>query len=68
MEKQYCVYILSSKMRGTLYVGVASDLIKRTWEHKEKLADGFSKRDGLNQFVYFEAFGDIEKAIFREKK
>jgi putative endonuclease len=43
MEKQYYVYILASKRNGTLYTGITSDLIKRVWEHKEKVVDGFTK-------------------------
>ena len=43
MDKNFCVYILASKKNGTLYVGVTSNLIKRIWEHKESLAEGFTK-------------------------
>ncbi len=67
-EKQPCVYILASKRNGTLYVGVTSDLIKRIFEHKNDLADGFAKRYRIHALVYFEIHDDIATAIAREKK
>ena len=66
--KQYYVYILASKRNGTLYIGVTSDLIKRVYEHKNKLIPGFTSRYDVNILVYFETFGDIEIAIRREKQ
>ena len=68
MNKNYYVYILASKRNGTLYIGVTSDLIKRVWQHKEKLADGFTKKYGVDRLVYFEQFMDPENAIKREKR
>ena len=68
MDKNYYTYILASKRNGTLYVGITSDLIKRVWQHKEKLADGFTKKYNSNQLVYFEQFRDPESAIRREKR
>lgn len=62
------VYILASRPRGTLYVGVSSDLVRRVYEHKEGVADGFSKRYGVKTLVYFETFDRIEDAILREKR
>jgi putative endonuclease len=62
------VYIMSNKKRGTLYVGVTSDLIKRVCEHKNKLVDGFTKRHDLNILVYYEQAETIEAAISREKQ
>jgi putative endonuclease len=67
MEKRGYVYILTNQPFGTLYIGVTSDLVKRIWEHKQKLVDGFSKKYGLDQLVYYEAYDDIETAIVREK-
>jgi putative endonuclease len=62
------VYILTNKPKGTLYIGVTSDLIKRIWEHKEKVVEGFSKRYNLTSLVYYEQTEDIESAIAREKQ
>jgi len=66
--KQYYVYILASKRNGTIYIGVTSDLIKRVFEHKNKLISGFTSKYNVNILVYFETFGDIEMAIRREKQ
>ena len=68
MDKNYYVYILASRRNGTLYIGVTSDLIKRTWEHKNKAVEGFTKRYGVDNLVYFEQFNDSENAIKREKR
>ena len=67
-RKSFYVYILSNERNGTLYVGVTSDLAKRVWEHKNEVADGFTKKYGLKNLVYFEVFDDAENAILREKK
>jgi putative endonuclease len=66
--KDYYVYILASKEDGTLYIGVTNDLVKRVWEHKNDLADGFTKKYHVHQLVYFESTTDIESAIAREKQ
>jgi putative endonuclease len=68
MDKQPAVYILASKRNGTLYVGVTSNLVKRVWEHKNDVADGFTKRYGVHQLVWFEMHGSMESAITREKR
>jgi putative endonuclease len=68
MEKNYYVYMLASQPSGTLYTGVTSDLIKRIWEHKNKLAEGFTAQYNVNRLVYYEHFLDAEKAISREKR
>ena len=68
MANQYFVYILANGLRGTLYVGVTSDLKRRVWEHKEKVVSGFTAKHGIDQLVYFETFGDVELAIRREKR
>ncbi len=65
--KQACVYLLASRRNGTLYVGVTSDLIRRVWEHKEDLADGFTKRYGVHTLVWYELHDSMEVAIRREK-
>lgn len=67
-DKQYYVYILASKRNGTLYTGITSDLIKRTWQHKNGRVKGFSKRYSTKILVYFEAHKDVEEAILREKR
>ncbi len=54
MSKRYYVYMLASERFGTLYTGVTSDLIKRVWQHKEGLAEGFTKRYGVKLLVWFE--------------
>ncbi len=63
-----CVYILASGRNGTLYVGVTGDLVKRVWEHKEKVVDGFSKRYDVQILVHFERHDRMEDAILREKR
>jgi putative endonuclease len=68
MEKNFYVYILASRRNGTLYIGVTSNLIKRIWEHKNKLAEGFTEQYDVNKLVYYEHFLDIENAINREKR
>ena len=64
----YYVYILASSKNGTLYIGVTRDLIKRIYEHKNNLADGFTKKYGVHDLVYYEQTEDVESAIAREKQ
>jgi len=66
--KQYYVYILASKRNGTLYIGVTNDLIRRVYEHKNELIEGFTEKYGVHRLVYFEETSDIESAILREKR
>ena len=66
--KQPCVYIMASKRNGTLYTGVTGNLIKRVWEHKNNLVEGFTKRYGVHKLVYFEQHEDMISAITREKR
>ena len=68
MPKQPCVYILASKINGTLYVGVTSDLNKRIWEHKNNVIEGFTKRYSVHTFVWYETHESMESAISREKE
>ena len=68
MIKQPAVYILASKRNGTLYIGVTSDLQKRVWEHKNNTVEGFTKRYGVHNLVYYELHGDMLSAISREKQ
>ena len=64
----YWVYILASRIGGTLYIGVTNDLVRRVSEHREGLVEGFTKRHKVKRLIYFEQFGDIENAIRREKR
>ena len=66
--KQPCVYILASAARGTLYIGVTSDPIKRVWEHRNHVVDGFTRTYGVDRLVYFEMHSCMEEAITREKR
>jgi putative endonuclease len=66
--KQSYVYIMASKMYGTLYVGVTSDLVGRVFKHKEGEIDGFTKSYSVNRLVYYEIHSDISSAIKREKQ
>jgi putative endonuclease len=66
--KKYYVYMICSKRNGTLYIGVTSDLIKRVYEHKNKLADGFSKKYNIHRLVWYESHETVEEAIVREKQ
>ena len=68
MNKTYYVYILASKRNGTLYIGVTSDLLKRVFQHKNKLFDGFTSKYNVNKLMYFESGIDSLAAIEREKK
>jgi putative endonuclease len=67
MSKLPCVYLLASKRNGTLYAGVTSDLVKRVWEHKNHVVDGFTKQYGVGQLVWYEVHETMESAIQREK-
>jgi putative endonuclease len=65
--KRACAYLLASRRNGTLYVGVTSDLVKRVWEHKQNLVEGFTKRYGVHTLVWYELHDSMEAAIRREK-
>lgn len=68
MERQPCVYILSSKPYGTLYIGVTSDLVGRLYQHPTDSIAGFTSRYAVHRLVRFEMFGSMEAAILREKQ
>jgi putative endonuclease len=68
MEKVFAVYIMASSRRGTLYIGVTSDLPKRVWEHREAGVGGFTERYGLKTLVWYETHEDPIAAITREKQ
>ena len=66
--KHYYVYILASKRRGTLYIGVTNDLVRRVYEHKSGLVEGFTKKYKVYSLVYYQQCEDIESVIQREKQ
>jgi predicted GIY-YIG superfamily endonuclease len=66
--KQPAIYIMTNKMKGTLYTGVTSNLVKRVYEHKNGVVPGFTKSYGCKRLVYFEMHNDMENAIAREKQ
>jgi len=68
MEKQPAIYILASHRNGTIYVGVTSNLVKRVWEHKQHLVDGFTKKYAVDLLVYYELAENMDAAIGREKQ
>jgi putative endonuclease len=67
MERQPCVYILANKRNGTLYVGLTSNLIKRVWEHKQKIVAGFTQKYSVDTLVWYELHETMVSAISREK-
>jgi putative endonuclease len=67
MERAFYVYILASRYRGTLYVGVTNDLSRRVGEHRAGLVPGFTKKYGVHQLVHFEAYSSILEARARER-
>ena len=68
MKEAAYVYMLASEPYGTLYVGVTSDLVKRVWEHKNGFVEGFTRKYGVKQLVWYEEHGSIISAIEREKR
>ncbi len=68
MQRQPAVYLLANDRNGTLYVGVTSNLVQRIWQHREHLADGFTKEHGVTRLVWFEMHATMEGAIMREKQ
>ncbi len=63
-----CVYLLASSMRGTLYLGVTSDLVQRVWQHKSRSVPGFSNKYGTHLLVWYEQHHTMDCAIVREKR
>ena len=68
MQRQPCVYLLASKPNGTLYVGVTSSLVKRIWEHKQDLVQGFTRKYRVHALVWYEVHETMESAIRRERR
>ena len=61
------VYIMTNKNNTTFYIGVTNDLVRRVWEHKNKIHQGFTARYNLNKLVYYETYDNENTAILREK-
>ena len=68
MDKDYYVYVLANQRNGTLYIGITSNLMKRIWEHKNKVVESFTHKYNVDKLVYFEQYSDPENAIKREKR
>jgi putative endonuclease len=66
--KQYYVYLMTNHSNTVIYTGITSNIIRRIFEHKNKLVKGFTNRYNINKLVYFETFDDPENAILREKQ
>ena len=66
--KTYYTYLMTNKNNNVIYTGTTSNLVKRVFEHKNKLIDGFTKKYNIIKLVYFEQFSDPESAIAREKQ
>ena len=66
--KDYYVYIMTNKICSVLYIGVTGNLVRRVYEHKNKLIEGFTKKYSINKLVYFETPENIKDAIRREKQ
>lgn len=66
--EQYFVYILTNKYNNVLYVGITNNLIRRVYEHKNKLISGFTSKYNVNKLVYYESFQSVFDAIKREKE
>ncbi len=66
-EHNYYVYILASRKNGYFYTGVTNNLPRRVWEHKEGMVPGYTRKHNVKMLVYYECYGDIQQAIWREK-
>ncbi|WP_022694188.1 GIY-YIG nuclease family protein [Ponticaulis koreensis] len=64
----YFVYILASQRNGTLYTGVTNNLFRRVWEHRNNEGVSFTRKHKVHRLVWFEEHGDINRAIYREKR
>jgi len=68
MYRSYFVYLLMNKTNTVIYTGVTNNLVRRIYEHKNKLKPGFTSKYNVNKLVYYEIFGDVKEAIKREKQ
>ncbi|PKL75980.1 MAG: GIY-YIG nuclease [Candidatus Melainabacteria bacterium HGW-Melainabacteria-1] len=67
-EKFFYVYLMASQANGTLYTGYTNDLIRRVWEHRNRLVPGFTSRYGVCRLVWYEQHVDVREALKREKQ
>ncbi len=68
MDKQYYVYIMTNDTNTVTYTGITNDLVRRIYEHREKMVEGFTRKYNIGKLVYYEVCGDIDSAISREKQ
>ncbi len=68
MDRQYYIYLMTNRTNTVIYTGVTNDLKRRGYEHKEKLAEGFTGKYNVVKLVYYEIFEDVDNAISREKQ
>ena len=68
MEKIPTIYIVTNRYKGTLYIGVTSNLVGRAYQHRQNLLEGFTKKYGCKKLVYYETYSTMEEAITREKQ
>ena len=68
MNKRYYVYILTNKNNNVFYTGVTNNLLRRVFEHKQKVVEGFTHKYNVNKLIYYEIYQDIKDAIEREKQ
>ncbi|ARG97811.1 GIY-YIG nuclease family protein [Legionella micdadei] len=66
--REYYIYLLTNKYKNVLYTGITNNLIRRVYEHKHKLQQGFTQKYNVDRLVYYEIFTDIKEAITREKQ
>lgn len=66
-DRQFFVYLMASSKHGTLYAGMTNDLLRRAWEHREGVIEGFTKKYGVKRLVHFEVFDDVPNAKQRER-
>lgn len=66
--KRYYVYILSNRPNGVLYIGVTNNLARRVDEHKSEVVKGFTREYDIKQLVFYEVYGEISMALYREKQ
>jgi len=66
LDEQFYVYIMASGRNGTIYIGSTNDLIRRAWEHRNGVVEGFTKKYDCRILVWYEAHGDLESARVRE--
>ena len=67
MNKNYFVFILRNQS-GNFYIGITNNIIKRVWEHKNRLEDGFTKKYKIDKLIYYEIYNKPREAILREKQ